>query len=166
MPAVAYRVDLRGNVTYYSSRDREQPILVDSGRFVQVLDQSEAAVETGLRLALQKFGKELDVHGSPEFKAAVLGVVMRTGLRVEFKDPALAAELQRLLKASSQPGQLPKVMPMTQKSEQELEAEYAGEVYEGELWQGDAEAIDTEMNEEEGDTAGPYLHVSKPLRPR
>lgn len=166
MPAVAYRVDLRGNVTYHSSRDREQPILVDSGRFVQVLDQSEAAVETGLRLALQKFGKELDVHGSPEFKAAVLGVVMRTGLRVEFKDPALAAELQRLLEASSQPGQLPKVMPMTQKSEQELEAEYAGEVYEGELWQGDAEEIDTEMNEEEGDTAGPYLHVSKPLRPR
>lgn len=166
LPAVAYTVDLRGNVTYYSSQDREQPILVDSGRLVQVLDQSEAAVETGLRLALQKFGQALDVHGSPEFVAAVLGVVMRTGLRVEFKDPALAAELERLRTASSQPAQLPKVMPMTLKSEQEIEAEYAGEVYEGELGRGDGEVTDTGMSEGESDTAGPSPRVTKPFRPR
>jgi len=90
---------------------------------------------------------------------------MRTGLRVEFKDPALAAELERLRVTSSQPAQVPKVMPIKQKSEQEIEAEYAGEVYEGELGRGDAEVPDG-MSEGGGDTAGPSLHVSKPPRPR
>jgi len=165
LPSVSYRVDQRGNVTYYADSARTKPILVDTGREVAVVDLALEAVETGLRLALQKFGPALDVHGSPAFKSAVLGVVMRTGLRVEFKDPALAAELERLRVTSSQPAQVPKVMPIKQKSEQEIEAEYAGEVYEGELGRGDAEVPDG-MSEGGGDTAGPSLHVSKPPRPR
>lgn len=157
LPSVTYRVDLRGNVTYYSSHDQDQAILVDSGRLVQVLDQSEVAVETGLRLALQKFGQQLDVHGSPEFKSAVIDVVMRTGLRVEFKDPALAAELERL-RATVRVSQ-----PATaRKSEQEAEAEYAGEVYEGGLGRADAEEPNTGMSEGEDDIAVPSPSAKPP----
>lgn len=157
LPSVTYRVDLRGNVTYYSSHEQDQAILVDSGRLVQVLDQSEVAVETGLRLALQKFGQQLDVHGSPEFKSAVIDVVMRTGLRVEFKDPALAAELERL-RATVRVSQ-----PATaRKSEQEAEAEYAGEVYEGGLGRADAEEPDTGMSEGEDDIAVPSPSAKPP----
>ncbi|MBF3348507.1 hypothetical protein HKW91_43600, partial [Pseudomonas aeruginosa] len=72
-------------MTYYADSERTKPILVDTGREVEVVDLALEAVETGLRLALQKFGPALDVNGSPEFKAAVLGVVLRTGLRVELK---------------------------------------------------------------------------------
>lgn len=162
LPSVTYRVDLRGNVTYYADSERTKPILVDTGREVEVVDLALEAVETGLRLALQKFGPALDVHGSPEFKAAVLGVVLRTGLRVEFKDPALATELERLRGASSQPAQVPKVMPIKQKSEQEIEAEYAGEVYEGELGRGDAEMPDSLMTESEDETAVSSPSVKPP----
>lgn len=170
LSAVAYTVDLRGNVTYYSGEDRTQPILVDNGRLVQVLDQSQAAVETGLRLALQKFGPTLNVHGSPEFVAAVLGVVMRTGLRVQFKDPVLATELERLRAESIQAVQVPKVMPVRRKTEEEIEAEYAGEVYDqdgsreevSELGLGDAEVIDTGMGEDDDGSGGPSRRVTKP----
>ncbi|MCV0332920.1 hypothetical protein KUC52_29210 [Pseudomonas aeruginosa] len=161
-------------LSYYSGEDRAQPILVDNGRLVQVLDQSQAAVETGLRLALQKFGPALNVHGSPEFAAAVLGAVMRTGLRVQFKDPALAAELERLRAESIQTVQVPKAMPVRRKTEEEIEAEYAGEVYdlddsrEGvtELDLGDAEVIDTGMGDDDSESGGPSQRVTKPPRPR
>ncbi|HBO2152783.1 TPA: MobA/MobL family protein [Pseudomonas aeruginosa] len=174
LSAVVYTVDLRGNVTYYSGEDRTQPILVDNGRLVQVLDQSQAAVETGLRLALQKFGPTLNVHGSPEFVAAVLGVVMRTGLRVQFKDRVLATELERLRTESIQTVQVPKVMPVRRKTEEEIEAEYAGEVYDqddsreevSELGLGDAEVTDTGMGEDDDDSGGPSRRVTKPPRLR
>lgn len=121
LASVSYRVDQRGNVTYYADDAKTLPILLDTGREVQVLDHELESVEVGLRLALQKFGRAIEVHGSDEFKAQVLAVVLRTGLHVDFKDPALAAELQRL-KAPQRP-------VMERKSEQEIEAEYAGEVY-------------------------------------
>lgn len=155
LPSVSYRVDQRGNVTYYADPTRTKPILVDTGRQVEVVDLALDTVETGLRLALQKFGPALDVHGSPAFKAAVLGVVMRTGLRVEFKDPALATELERLRGASSQLAQVPKVMPITPKTEQEIEADYAGEVYEGELGRGDAQEPGTGLWQSDIHTAVP-----------
>nr|ALG87833.1 Putative relaxase [uncultured bacterium] len=123
LPSVSYRVDQRGNVTYYADGAKTLPILLDTGREVQVLDHELESVEVGLRLALQKFGRSLDVHGSDEFKAQVLAVVLRTGLRVDFKDSALAAELQRL-KAPQFP-----VLETARKTEEEIEAEYAGEVY-------------------------------------
>ena len=123
LPSVSYRVDQRGNVTYYADASKSLPILLDTGREVQVLDHELESVEVGLRLALQKFGRSLDVHGSDEFKSQVLAVVLRTGLHVDFKDPALAAKLQRL-KAPQQP-----VIEHARKTEEEIEAEYAGEVY-------------------------------------
>lgn len=162
LPSVSYRVDQRGNVTYYADSERTKPILVDTGREVEVVDLALEAVETGLRLALQKFGPALDVHGSPEFKAAVLGVVLRTGLRVEFKDPALATELERLRGASSQMAQVPKVMPITLKTEQEIEAEYAGEVYEGVLGRGNEEEPGTGLWQGDGHTAVPSPSAEPP----
>lgn len=159
LPSVSYRVDQRGNVTYYADSTRAKPILVDTGREVEVVDLAVEAVETGVRLALQKFGPALEVHGSHEFKIAVLGVVIRTGLRVSFKDQALAAELERLRAASSHSVQL---LPMTQQTEQEIEADYAGMVYEGGLGLGDADVVDTGWIDWRGDTIGTSKRVSMP----
>lgn len=149
LPSVSYRVDQRGNVTYYADSERTKPILVDTGREVEVVDLALEAVETGLRLALQKFGPALDVNGSPEFKAAVLGVVLRTGLRVELKDSALADELERLRSVSSQQSRLPRSMPMTQKTDEEVEAEWAAEGY----GIDDSEQVVHEPQEEQQDDA-------------
>lgn len=147
LPSVSYRVDKRGNVTYYADDAKTLPILLDTGREVQVLDLELESVEVGLRLALQKFGRSLDVHGSPHFKLRVLDVVVKKGLHVELKDPALAAVLERL-KALHQPHY------MRTKTEEEIEAEYAGEVYavddarQDEPPTDDSADVDTEFDDE------------------
>lgn len=147
LPSVSYRVDKRGNVTYYADDAKTLPILLDTGREVQVLDLELESVEVGLRLALQKFGRSLDVHGSPHFKLRVLDVVVKKGLHVELKDPALAAVLERL-KALHQPD------GMRTKTEEEIEAEYAGEVYavddarQDEPPTDDSADVDTEFDDE------------------
>ena len=156
LPSVSYRVDQRGNVMYYADDAKTLPILLDTGREVQVLDHEVESVEVGLRLALQKFGRAIEVHGTDEFKAQVLSVVLRTGLHVDFKDPALAAELQRL-KAP----QLPVIEP-ARKTEEEIEAEYAGEVYGVDPDQhqnepplpGDPAEIDTDIYEDDEPAPG------------
>lgn len=156
LPSVTYRVDLRGNVTYYADASKTLPILFDTGREVQVLDHELESVEVGLRLALQKFGRAIEVHGTDEFKAQVLAVVLRTGLHVDFKDPVLAAELERL-KAPQQP-----VIEPARKTEEEIEAEYAGEVYGIDPDQpqneyplpGDSAEIDTDIYEDDEPAPG------------
>lgn len=155
LPSVSYRVDQRGNVMYFADDAKTLPILLDTGREVQVLDHEIESVEVGLRLALQKFGRSIEVHGTDEFKSQVLAVVLRTGLHVDFKDPAMAAELQRL-KAP----RLPVIEP-AQKTEQEIEAEYAGEVYGlddeqplNEYQHDDAAEIDTDTYEDDEPAPG------------
>ena len=53
------------------------------------------AVETGLRLAVQKFGPGLKIEGSDEFKRQVIEAALKTGLRVEFDSKAMNDELTR-----------------------------------------------------------------------
>jgi hypothetical protein len=156
LPSVSYRVDQRGNVTYYADASKTLAILLDTGREVQVLDHELESVEVGLRLALQKFGRAIEVHGTDEFKAQVLAVVLRTGLHVDFKDPAMAAELVRL-KAPQRP-----VIEPARKTEEEIEAEYAGEVYGLDPDQnqneyplpGDSAEIDTDIYEDDEPAPG------------
>lgn len=155
LPSVSYRVDQRGNVMYFADDAKTLPILLDTGREVQVLDHEIESVEVGLRLALQKFGRSIEVHGTDEFKSQVLAVVLRTGLHVDFKDPAMAAELQRL-KAP----RLPVIEP-ARKTEEEIEAEYAGEVYGlddeqplNEYQHDDAAEIDTDIHEDDEPAPG------------
>jgi hypothetical protein len=121
LPSVSYRVDTSGNVTYYADNAKTRPILHDTGREVQVYDHALESVEIGLRLAIQKFGRELNVNGSHEFKRQVLAVVLKTGLPVSFKDPVMAGALEQLKARAAQSVAAPP------KTEQEIEAEFAAE---------------------------------------
>jgi hypothetical protein len=126
LPSVSYRVDQRGNVTYFADVRQTLPILLDTGREVQVLDHELESVEVGLRLALVKFGRSINVHGSRQFKLQVLDVVVKKGLHVEFKDPvvmALLGRLKQLHKPVTEPAHI------TLKNEEEIEAESAYEVH-------------------------------------
>lgn len=53
-------------------------------------------------------------------------------------------------------------MPITPKTEQEIEAEYAGEVYEGELGRGNAQEPGTGLWESDSHTAVPSPSAEPP----
>jgi hypothetical protein len=83
--APRHRVDQAGNVTYYDARDRA--MFIDQGARVRFTLQDREALETGLRLAVVKFGSNLSLRGSDEYKAAMIEIAADTGLRVTFDDP-------------------------------------------------------------------------------
>ncbi|WP_176317920.1 LPD7 domain-containing protein [Burkholderia vietnamiensis] len=94
---MTYRVAINGNVTYQlDGRD----VLRDEPRSVHVLADNESEViETGLRLAMQKFGPVIKANGTEDFKRRVVEVSVEKGLKVEFTDPALREYRQRLEEA-------------------------------------------------------------------
>ncbi len=70
--------------------------MIDSGQRVTVATAKDSqAVETGLRLAVQKFGPGLKIEGSEEFRRQVIDAALKTGLRVEFENKAMNDELTR-----------------------------------------------------------------------
>jgi hypothetical protein len=94
--SMAYSIDRAGNVTYYADQAKHRALVIDSGQRVTVAaDKDRRAVEAGLRLAVQKFGPNLKIRGTDGFKRQVMEAALKTGLGVEFDDPAMKAELQR-----------------------------------------------------------------------
>ncbi|MFB0827745.1 LPD7 domain-containing protein [Chromobacterium violaceum] len=92
---ITHRVAINGEVTYQlDGRD----VLRDEVRAVKVLDENNdrAVLETGLRLALQKFGPRIHVRGDEEFQRRIVEVSVDAGLRVTFTDPLLNEYRQQL----------------------------------------------------------------------
>lgn len=95
-PVLAYTVDRSGNVTYYADQEKRRAVLIDSGHRVTVADSKDSkAVEAGLRLAVQKFGPNIKLEGSEEFKRQVIEAALKTGVRVEFSNDGMNVELHR-----------------------------------------------------------------------
>lgn len=88
---VTHKIDQKGNVSYYLNH---KEIVVDRGSHVHTCSHENKAVEIGLRLAIEKFGKTLDVKGTPEYKEQVAEMAARHHLNVEFTDPAMNKMLQ------------------------------------------------------------------------
>jgi hypothetical protein len=85
------REALDGSIDYL----RDGRLLIrDSPRMVWVFGTDEDAVEVGLRMALLKFGPNLHVVGSAEFKAQVVAVALQNRLAVRFDDPAMQTVLE------------------------------------------------------------------------
>jgi hypothetical protein len=84
--ALSYQVHNNGDVTY---RRNGEDVLRDQGRSVRMLKTDEQAIETGLRLAQQKFGNTLALTGSNEFKENTARIAADAGLRVKFTDEKL-----------------------------------------------------------------------------
>lgn len=84
--AITYQVHRNGDVTYQrAGRD----VLRDEGRSVQMLQTDDKTIETGLRLAQQKFGRKLALSGPQEFQEKAARIAAEAGLRVEFTDARL-----------------------------------------------------------------------------
>lgn len=89
--AMTYQVHRNGDVTYQrAGRD----VLRDQGRSVQLLQTDDKTIETGLRLAQQKFGRKFALSGPLEFQEKAARVAAEAGLQVEFTD----ARLNRIMR--------------------------------------------------------------------
>jgi hypothetical protein len=63
--------------------------VIDRGRRVTVLNQSEAAIVFGLEMAVQKFGSRIACTGGDDWKRQVVKVAIQNGIFVEFTDPEM-----------------------------------------------------------------------------
>lgn len=85
-PVMSYQIHNDGDVTY--KRDG-QAVLRDAGQRVQMLRDDSATIETGLRLAQQKFGGTLVLSGSQDFQKKAAIIAAEAGLNVQFTDSHL-----------------------------------------------------------------------------
>lgn len=83
---LSHKIAANGDVTY-TLEDRS--VIRDAGRVVWALDESEAAMEACLRLALLKYGPKLHVFGSGSFKTGVAEMAAAKCLVVEFDDEGM-----------------------------------------------------------------------------
>ena len=89
--AITYQVARNGDVTY--QRDGRD-MLRDVGSNVQMLQQDAQTIETGLRLAQQKFGSKLALSGPQDFQEGAARIAADAGLKVEFTDQRLNKIMQ------------------------------------------------------------------------
>lgn len=84
--AITYHVERNGDVTYQrEGRD----MLRDQGKAVHMLQSDHQTIETGLRLAQQKFGNKLALSGPQDFQEKAARIAAESGLKVEFTDQRL-----------------------------------------------------------------------------
>ena len=94
---LTYQTDGDGNVIYFADKAKKKVLVVDRAEEVQVEDlKNKKAIEIGLRLAVQKFGMNLKVEGTEEFKKQTVMAALKMGLQVTFDDPRMNAELEQL----------------------------------------------------------------------
>jgi hypothetical protein len=84
MSHMTYTVARNGDVTYNDEDGRGT--LKDVGHEVRLLKVDDKTIETGLRFAMQKFGKTIDITGDSEFKRRAVEVAVARGIDVEFSD--------------------------------------------------------------------------------
>jgi len=84
--SITYQVHRNGDVTYQRAG---QDMLRDQGRAVHMLQTDKQTIETGLRLAQQKFGSKLALSGPQDFQEKAARIAADAGLKVEFTDQRL-----------------------------------------------------------------------------
>lgn len=95
--SLTHETDWEGTVTYFADKTKKKTLVVDRAEQVRVEDsKNKKAVEIGLRLAVQKFGANLKVEGTEEFKKQTVMAALKMGLQVTFDDPRMNSELERL----------------------------------------------------------------------
>lgn len=99
-PAVALRMTWEANskagtVDYFIDGQKS---FTDRGSKVQFAKHDSKAdeIEAALRLSVQKFGREVNVRGSVEFKVQAIEVAVMRGIDLKFSDPAMASRYDRL----------------------------------------------------------------------
>lgn len=87
---ITHETNKQGHVTYYQGNDK---LVTDRGNNILVEQQTNKAVEIGLRLAIEKYGNHLDIKGTKEYQAQIIDVAVTNKLNISFKDKALNEQL-------------------------------------------------------------------------
>ncbi|WP_188012746.1 LPD7 domain-containing protein [Photobacterium damselae] len=87
---ISHKTNDKGHVSYYAGKDK---LITDQGKRIVIEHQSDKAVEIGVRLAIEKYGNELDINGTKEYKQQVIDVVAKNKLNVAFKDEDMNKQL-------------------------------------------------------------------------
>lgn len=75
----------------------------DDGQRLQVSTQSDSeAITQALKIALERYGNQISVNGTPEFKARVIRAAADNGLPLTFSDKGLEQRRLALLSANHQ----------------------------------------------------------------
>lgn len=83
-----FRVSRHGNVSFYD-RETGTEVFRDTGRqllFTGIKKETPEAVEAGLRLAREKFGNNIELTGSEEFKKLATREAVKLGITITNKD--------------------------------------------------------------------------------
>ncbi|MGF1903531.1 LPD7 domain-containing protein [Aliivibrio salmonicida] len=111
---ITHKTDDKGHVTYAMDK---KTIVVDRGDNVHIAQNSDKAIEIGLRLSMEKFGKTLDVRGTNEYKEKVAEVAVKNKLSIQFSDP----KMNELMKEKEQ--QFKNAENVVQKAERDYKQE-------------------------------------------
>jgi len=92
---LSFRVLQTGHVEYQVSG---KVALRDEGARVAVLAERDTdTIATGLRLAVEKYGRTLTLTGNAEFQRRAVAVAVQQGIQVTFADPTLEAYRRELI---------------------------------------------------------------------
>ncbi len=109
---LTWNVDLKTGVVAYHCAGKEA--FVDRGQRIDFAraELDDVAILAALELAREKYGRTLDLKGSPEFCARVVALAARQNLALQFNDPAQEAQRQALRHELTQPMPAPAPKPV------------------------------------------------------
>lgn len=87
----------RGFVVYRLDADNDQSKIIDKGNHMKIANASDEALLKALEMARTKYGREVDINGSEEFKTKVISLVATNKIDMKFKD----VHMQRALNAAT-----------------------------------------------------------------
>ncbi|PKF50228.1 LPD7 domain-containing protein [Enterovibrio nigricans] len=87
---ITHETNKQGYVTYYQGNEK---LVTDRGNNILVEQESNKAVEIGLRLAIEKYGNHLDIKGTKEYQEKIIDIAVTNKLNISFKDKALNEQL-------------------------------------------------------------------------
>ncbi|EIK4811122.1 relaxase [Vibrio parahaemolyticus] len=87
---ITHETNKKGHVTYYQG---DEKLVTDRGNNILIEQQSNKAVEIGLRLAIEKYGHHLDIKGTKEYQSQIIDIAVTNKLNISFKNKALNEQL-------------------------------------------------------------------------
>lgn len=89
---IHHKINKDGHITYYQDSNK---LVTDRGKDIIVESQNNKAIEVGLRLAIEKYGKVLDVKGDEEYKKQIIQSAAINKLNITFVDKQMNIELDQ-----------------------------------------------------------------------
>jgi hypothetical protein len=78
----SYQPDVAKDAVRYVNRDTGEIDFVDTGPKIQFLNRSDDAVLSGLQLSQQRYGKNLTLYGSDDFKDQAIRLAVANGITI------------------------------------------------------------------------------------